>query len=73
LSEADLSNAELKGASLVNADLNSANLNGADLNGAQGVTPKQLEQAASLERTNMPNGQKYEEWLKDKKVITCRP
>jgi uncharacterized protein YjbI with pentapeptide repeats len=73
LSEADLSNAELKGASLVNADLSGANLNDADLNGAQGVTPKQLDQAASLEGATMPNGQKYEEWLKDKKVITCKP
>jgi hypothetical protein len=68
LSEANLSNAELKGASLVNAGLS-----GANLSGAQGVTPKQLDQAASLERTTMPNGQKYEEWLKDKTVITCTP
>jgi uncharacterized protein YjbI with pentapeptide repeats len=79
LSGADLRDAELSDASLVNAqlqrkdefslsgaDLSGADLSGADLTGAQGVTQKQLDQAAFLERATMPNGQKYEEWLKSK-------
>ena len=42
-------------------------LNGADLDGARGVTNRELEQQASLlSRTTMPNGQKYEDWLKSK-------
>ena len=28
------------------------------------VTDKQLDQARSLEGATMPNGQKYEDWLK---------
>jgi uncharacterized protein YjbI with pentapeptide repeats len=47
------------------ADLSNANLSGANLKGAD-VTEEQLDQAKSLEGATMPNGQKYEEWLKDK-------
>jgi hypothetical protein len=40
-------------------------LSGADLTNAL-VTEEQLYQAKSLEGATMPNGQKYEEWLKSK-------
>jgi hypothetical protein len=34
---------------------------------AKGVTQKQLErEAKTLEGATMPNGEKYEDWLKDK-------
>jgi uncharacterized protein YjbI with pentapeptide repeats len=59
LSGADLSGAYLKGAYLSHADLS-----GADLSGARGVTNVDLELQASLKGATMPNGQKYEEWLK---------
>jgi uncharacterized protein YjbI with pentapeptide repeats len=61
LNGADLSAADLSGAHLREADLREA-----DLSDAKGVTAEQLEQAKSLEGTTMPNGQKYEEWLKSK-------
>src|SRR5215211_9544 len=74
LSGADLSNALLDNADLVahlpNADLSGANLLGADLenanlSGADGITNAELEQqTVSLEGADMPNGQKYEDWLK---------
>ena len=81
LAGADLSNAEelwergtyrwKRGAGLGHADLSGANLKGADLSranlsGAKGITKEQLGQAKSLEGAIMPNGQKYEEWLKSK-------
>jgi uncharacterized protein YjbI with pentapeptide repeats len=78
LSGADLSNAVLSGANLSdavlganlsNADLTEANLSGAVLSGAQGITNEELEQQTKyLEGATMPNGQKYEDWLKDKKA-----
>jgi len=74
LYRADLSDAFLADANLPNADLRGADLSGAELNGAnlrrtKGVTNEELEQQAStLEGATMPNGQKYEEWLKDKKA-----
>jgi uncharacterized protein YjbI with pentapeptide repeats len=69
LSDASLVNAQLQrkdefslsGADLSGADLSGADLSGADLTGAQGVTQKQLDQAASLEGATTPNGQKYED------------
>src|SRR5215203_3862252 len=70
LSNADLSGASLLGADLSRADLSEANLNGADLenanlSGADGITNAELEQqTVSLEGADMPNGQKYEDWLK---------
>jgi hypothetical protein len=39
-------------------------LTGADLSGARGVTNVDLELQAFLYGATMPNGQKYEEWLK---------
>src|SRR5215207_3948854 len=57
---ADLSRADLSGANLVGANLENANLSGAD-----GITNAELEQqTVSLEGADMPNGQKYEDWLK---------
>ena len=68
----DLSGAALRGATLKDADLSGAilsraNLSYANLNDASGITDEELDQqAASLEGATMPNGQKYEEWLKSK-------
>jgi uncharacterized protein YjbI with pentapeptide repeats len=70
---ADLRGADLRGAFLSRANLTGANLAGADLSGAflndaEGVTNEQLErQAKSLEGTTMPDGQKYEEWIKSRR------
>jgi uncharacterized protein YjbI with pentapeptide repeats len=77
LSRADLTYADLSGANLngitmhgtrlVGADLRGAHLNGANLRHATGKTAEQLDgQAGSLEGAIMPNGQKYEDWLKNK-------
>jgi len=72
LKEADLKGANLRVASLQTTDLSEANLRGAKLDyatltDAKGITNEELEQqAASLEGATMPNGQKYEDWLKDK-------
>ncbi len=66
LTDTDLSHAALQSADLSGADLTDADLTDADLHGARGVTEEQLEeQAESLEGATMPNGQNYEEWLKD--------
>ena len=57
----------LHGADLSGADLSGADLTNADLTGAIGITNETLEQeVASLAGATMPNGQKYEEWLKTK-------
>jgi uncharacterized protein YjbI with pentapeptide repeats len=77
LSSADLQNADLSGAVLRGANLghqpwdtdllSGADLSGAILAGATGITNEELEQqAASLKGATMPNGQKHEDWLKDK-------
>jgi hypothetical protein len=50
---------------LKGTDLSGADLSGADLREAK-VTDEQLDQAAHLQNTTMPNGQKYEDWLKSK-------
>ena len=50
----------MRGADLSNADLSGANLKGAN------VTEERLAKCKSLEGATMPNGQKYEEWLKSK-------
>jgi uncharacterized protein YjbI with pentapeptide repeats len=65
LNDADLSNANLSGADLSNANLSGANLSGANLKGAD-VTEEQLAKCKSLEGATMPDGQKYEDWLKSK-------
>jgi uncharacterized protein YjbI with pentapeptide repeats len=54
-----------EGVNLSDAELSESNLTGADLSGAQ-VTHEQLAQVRSLDGVTMPNGQKYEDWLKDR-------
>jgi len=70
LRKADLRMANLREAYLVGADLIEAKLEGANLEGANlqraKCTEEQIKEAWSLEGATMPNGQKYEEWLKDK-------
>src|SRR5919112_1726525 len=67
LGDADLSGADLSDAILVNANLSGAVLENANLSGAEGITNEELEQqAVSLEGANMPNAQKYGDWLKGK-------
>src|SRR5215207_7822794 len=63
----DLGGADLSYAILSGADLSGANLNEADLMGARGISEQQLEEQCSvLIGATMPNGQKYEDWLKSK-------
>jgi uncharacterized protein YjbI with pentapeptide repeats len=63
---ADLRGAVLREANLSAADLREADLSGANLSGAKGVTNNQLRAARSFEGVTLPNGQKYEDWLKDR-------
>lgn len=68
LSGADLSDAEGRfesGAHMIRTRLNGARLDGADLTNAR-VTEEQIREAGSLEGATMPNGQTYEDWLKDR-------
>ena len=65
LSDANLIGADLSRSVLDNANLSNAVLDNANLGGADGITNVELEQQAlSLEGADMPNGQKYEDWLK---------
>jgi hypothetical protein len=57
---------DLKQADLSEVKLSDADLSGANLSEARGWTEEQLTAAKSLEGATMPNGQKYEEWLKSK-------
>jgi len=58
--------ADLRGADLSGAVIHDANLSGVNLRDATGKTAEQLDsQAGSLEGAIMPDGRKYEEWLKD--------
>jgi uncharacterized protein YjbI with pentapeptide repeats len=71
LTQADLREADLREALLINtslseADLREADLQGANLRGADGWTEEQFTAAKSLRGATMPDGQKYEEWLKSK-------
>ena len=67
LKDTNLSGATLREAQFYNAWLNGVNLSGADLKGAKGIPNEELEQQAfSLKGATMPDGQKYEEWLKTK-------
>ena len=67
LHDSNLMGGDLKGAYLRGADLKGADLIEADLSGAEGITNEELEQqAASLEGATMPNGQKYEDWIKSR-------
>jgi flagellar basal body-associated protein FliL len=71
----EIANAKLSGAILVRADLYDADLSGANLSGARlfgadlsgaAVTEEQLDTCISRTHATMPNGQKYEDWLKAK-------
>jgi uncharacterized protein YjbI with pentapeptide repeats len=70
LRDAYLPNANLRYADLSGADLSGVTLSGADLSGAVGITSEWLDQQAysleALEGATMPNGQKYEDWLKSR-------
>lgn len=68
LNTADLSRAHLDDANLIEASLMGANLAGANLEGAE-VTRNQLLQARNLEGATMPDGTKYEEWIKRKEAL----
>jgi hypothetical protein len=64
LREANLREAGLRYANLSEANLSNAYLKGADLSEAYGWTDEQIAAANTLEGATMPNGQKYEDWLK---------
>jgi uncharacterized protein YjbI with pentapeptide repeats len=64
--ELNLRGADLSGTNLSGTDLRGANLSGTNLYEATGWTEEQLTAAWSLEGATMPDGQKYEDWLKDK-------
>jgi hypothetical protein len=71
LSGADLSNADLSGTLQSGADLSHAYLDRADLSctwpRVYCLTNEEVaQQAKSLNGATMPNGQKYEDWLKSK-------
>jgi uncharacterized protein YjbI with pentapeptide repeats len=67
LSGANLSRADLHGANLQRANLQRANLTLANFQEAAGITNEELEQQARfLEGATMPDGQKYEDWLKSR-------
>jgi|SRR5215213_3554474 len=63
LSDAKLYRANLRAANLRGADLSDADLSEADLSGAE-ITDEQLARVESLEGATMPDGRKYEDWLK---------
>ena len=69
LQDVDARGMDLSDTDLSCANLRYANLEGANLSEVVGITAGELEQqAATLEGATMPNGQKYEDWLKDKKA-----
>jgi uncharacterized protein YjbI with pentapeptide repeats len=73
LQEANLSSAVLQNATLTNADLTKTNLrdaylSDADLSEATGWTMEQVTAARSLKGATMPNGQKYEDWIKSSRL-----
>jgi uncharacterized protein YjbI with pentapeptide repeats len=64
---ANPSEADLHRAQRLETDLSGADLSEADLSGVVGITNEELERQVSfLEGATMPDGQKYEDWLKDK-------
>jgi serine/threonine protein kinase, bacterial len=66
LHESNLTGANFYKVNLARAILYRANLTGANLQGAK-VTGEQLADAQSLQGTIMPNGKKYEDWLKSRR------
>jgi uncharacterized protein YjbI with pentapeptide repeats len=65
LRDANLRDADLSDADLSDADLSDADLRLAKLKGAL-VTEEQLSTCRFLKQATMPDGQKYEEWIKDR-------
>jgi uncharacterized protein YjbI with pentapeptide repeats len=67
-----LSDATLSRDLLHEAYLRAANLSDANLSNAIGLTDEQIAAPRTAPRTlegaTMPDGQKYEDWLKDKKA-----
>ena len=53
------------GARMIRTSLDGADLSRVDLTNAR-ITEEQLREAESLEGATMPDGRKYEDWLKDK-------
>ena len=73
LGYANLGLAYLKGAYLSYADLSVAYLGYAKLSNARGITNEELhQQAHSLERATLPDGQKYEDWLENRRRQTAQ-
>jgi len=80
LKNANLFGANLKHAYLIGANLENANLDGADLGhallkranlkGVKKSTPEQLLKAYSLHEAIMPDGTKYEEWIKRYRTVS---
>jgi uncharacterized protein YjbI with pentapeptide repeats len=70
LCKANFQSANLAGAALRIAALRIANLQGANLQDTNlrdaKVTDEQLADVRSLQGVTMPDGQKHEDWLKDK-------
>jgi uncharacterized protein YjbI with pentapeptide repeats len=66
LRTADLSYSYLNYADLTNAKLAGANLSNSNLLNAKGIADAELRKCRSLEGATMPNGQKYDDWLKSK-------
>jgi uncharacterized protein YjbI with pentapeptide repeats len=66
----NLRGANLSKAYLDSANLSDVNLEGANLSGAMHVTQEQLDSCISLVNATMPNGQKYEDWIKREGYVT---
>jgi uncharacterized protein YjbI with pentapeptide repeats len=64
LSNAWLSHANLSEANLSEANLSNARLRHANLSSARGLTNEQIAAARTLEGAIMPDGRKYEHWLR---------
>lgn len=72
LRKAQLDGANMDSAALIDTDLSGADLSGADLTEADlsdvqgGITCQETSDAKSLEKATMPDGQTYEDWLREK-------
>ena len=67
LTGASLENADLRGAYMSDVGVSDADLSGADFRDAKYITRDELERyAGSLKGATMPDGQKYEDSLKDR-------
>ncbi len=63
LRDADISYSDMSNANLISASLNGVNFEGTALDGVK-VNIAQLRSTKSLKQAIMPDGRKYEEWLK---------